>query len=120
MREIFPLCENISIDYAVLEKAKDVVGVACGEFGWSDVGSWEAVYDLLPRDASQNSGNDLLAYEATGNFVQVGNKLVALLGVKDLVIVDTPDALLVADRKRSQQVGELVKMLEAKNRQELL
>ncbi len=120
LKEIFPRCENISIDYAVLEKATGVVGVACGDFGWNDVGSWDAVYELLPRDASHNSGAELLVHDASGNFVQAGPKLVALLGVKDLIVIDTPDALLVADRRRAQQVGELVKLLESKGRNELL
>lgn len=120
LKEVFPLCEDISIDYAVLEKAEDPVGVACEEFGWSDVGSWDAVYDLLPRDALRNCGAELLVHDATGNFVQAGEKLVALLGVKNLIVIDTPDALLVADRKRAQQVGELVKLLEAKGRMGLL
>ena len=121
MAEAFPLCENISIDYAVLQKAKNVVGVFCDDFGWNDVGSWVAVYDLLPRDANANvSRSELLAAEATGNYVDAGRKLVALLGVKDLIIVDTPDALLVADRKRSQQVGDLVKVLEKQGREDLL
>jgi mannose-1-phosphate guanylyltransferase len=120
VKEVFPLCENISIDYAVLEKAEGVVGIACGEFGWNDVGSWDAVYELLPRDASGNSGEGLLVRDASGNFVQAGKKLVALLGVKDLIVIDTPDAILVADRNRAQQVGELVKMLEKQGREELL
>jgi mannose-1-phosphate guanylyltransferase len=59
-------------------------------------------------------------HDSTGNFVQAGPKLVALLGVKDLIIIDTPDAILVADRKRAQQVGELVKLLESRGRHELL
>jgi mannose-1-phosphate guanylyltransferase len=121
MAEAFPKCENISIDYAVLQKAKNVVGVACDDFGWNDVGSWDAVYDLLPRDGHRNvSRSELLLKDSTGNYVDCGKKLVALLGVNDLIIVDTPDALLVADRKLSQQVGDLVKMLEAKGREELL
>ena len=121
LAEVFPLCENKSIDYAVLEKAANVVGVACDEFGWNDVGSWNAVYDLLPRDANQNAArSELLCADATGNYVDCGNKLVALLGVKDLIVVDTPDALLIADRSRAQQVGEIVKLLEANGREEFL
>ncbi len=121
MAETFPLCENISIDYAVLQKAKNVTGVACDDFGWNDVGSWDAVYDLLPRDGSRNATrSELLLKDSTGNYVDCGKKLVALLGVNDLIIVDTPDALLVADRKRSQQVGDLVKLLEDANREEFL
>jgi mannose-1-phosphate guanylyltransferase len=122
LKEIFPLCENISIDYAVLERAANVVGMACDEIGWNDVGSWNAVYELLPRDGDQNvSRSTILSTESTGNYVDAGNKkLVALLGVKDLIVVDTPDALLIADRNRAQEVGGLVKALEEQNRQDLV
>lgn len=122
LKEIFPLCENISIDFAVLERAPNVVGVPCTEFGWNDVGSWNAVYELLPRDREGNAARgELLASSSSGNYVDVsGKKLIALLGVKDLIVVDTPDALLVADRNRAQEVGELVKALEKAKREELL
>lgn len=120
LRNVFPRCEAISIDYAVLEKARSVVGVPCTDFGWNDVGSWDAVYELLPRDESHNSGAELLVKDSSGNLVQAGAKLVALLGVKNLIVVDTPDALLIADRSRAQQVGEIVKQLESKGRHELL
>lgn len=118
----FPLCENISIDYAVLEKADNVVGVAVDDIAWNDVGSWNAVYELLPRDREGNTAaaTELLAKEATGNFVDARGKMVALLGVQNLVVVDTPDALLIVDRDRAQEVGDLVKMLESKKRDDLL
>ena len=117
----FPRSENISIDYAVLEKSKNVAGFACGEFGWSDVGSWNAVYELLPRDSDGNvARGGFLAHASTGNYIDAQGKLVALLGVKDLVVVDTPDALLIADRSRSQEVGELVRRLEKQKRDDLL
>ncbi len=119
--KVFPLCENISIDYAVLQRADNVVGVPCDDFGWNDVGSWHAVYELLPHDAQHNaSRSELLITKSSGNYVDCGKKIVALLGVKDLIIVDTPDAILVADRTRAQQVGDLVKLLEAQSRHELL
>jgi mannose-1-phosphate guanylyltransferase len=118
---IFPQCENISIDYAVLEKSPKVVGLAAGDIGWNDVGSWNAVYDLDHRDAEGNAlRGDTLVHDATGTYVDAPGKLVALLGVKDLIVVDTPDALLIADRSRAQQVGELVKRLEKGGREELL
>ena len=118
---VFPLCENISIDYAVLQRADNVVGIACDDFGWNDVGSWHAVYELLARDTDRNaSRSELLSANSTGNYVDCGGKFVALLGVKDLIVVDTPDALLVADRGLAQQVGEIVKMLEAQRRDDLL
>jgi mannose-1-phosphate guanylyltransferase len=121
LQEIFPRCENISIDYAVLEKAKNVVGIAADDIGWNDVGSWNAVYELLPRDEVGNvHRSDALAQGSTGNYVDARGKFVALLGVNNLIVVDTPDALLIADRRRAQEVGDLVKQLEAQNRHELL
>jgi mannose-1-phosphate guanylyltransferase len=123
--EVFPRCENISIDYAVLERAKNVVGIAAGDIGWNDVGSWNAVYELHKRDGQGNAipgaALDTLIHESGGNYVDGGkNKLIALLGVHDLIVVDTPDALLIADRSRAQQVGELVKELEKRKREDLL
>jgi mannose-1-phosphate guanylyltransferase len=121
LKEAFPHCENISIDYAVLEKARDVVGFATDDFGWNDVGSWNALYELLPRDGSANViRGEALAHASSGNYVDAEGKLVALLGVKDLVIVDTPDALLIADRSRAQEIGDVVKMLEKQRRDDLL
>jgi len=121
LAETFPLCDNISIDYAVLEKAAGVHGIAAADFGWNDVGSWNAVYELLQRDPQGNAlALDTIALDSHNNFVDARGKLVALVGVRDLIVVDTPDALLVASRDRAQQVGEIVKTLEKHNRHELL
>ena len=121
MREVFPQCENISIDYAVLEHAPNVVGLPAGDIGWNDVGSWNAVYELDEGDAHGNVlKGDTLIEASSGSYVHAHGKLVALLGVKDLIVVDTPDALLIADRGRAQEVGELVKKLEQAGRHELL
>ena len=121
LKEAFPHCENISIDYAVLEKARGVVGFATDDIGWNDVGSWNALYELLPRDGSANViCGEALAYASSGNYIDAEGKLVALVGVKNLVIVDTPDALLIADRSRAQEVGDLVKQLEKQRRHDLL
>ena len=124
LRSAFPLCENISIDYAVLEKAAaagKVRGIPAADFGWSDVGSWNAVFELLPRDSFGNTtGRDSLCFDSSNNFVDARGKLVALVGVKDLIVVDTPDALLVASRDRAQQVGDVVKALEKLKRDDLL
>ena len=121
LAKAFPLCDNISIDFAVLEKAGKVSGIAAGDFGWNDVGSWNAVYELMGRDICGNVvANDSVCLEAHNNFVDARGKVVALLGVKDLIVVDTPDALLVATRDRAQQVGDIVKALEKANRHELL
>ena len=124
LAEAFPLCENISIDYGVMQKSAEaghVCGVACDDFAWSDVGSWEAVYELLPHDENRNAArSELLATRATGNYVDTGKKLVALIGVDDLIVVDTPDALLIAHRKYAQEVGDIVKTLEKRGREDLL
>lgn len=121
MQEIFPRCENISIDYAVMEKAKGVLGLAADDIGWNDVGSWNAVYELSGRDKEGNASRSPSVFSgSSGNFVDAAGKLVALVGVNDLVVVDTPDALLIVDRKQAQRVGELVKMLEKQNRDDLL
>jgi mannose-1-phosphate guanylyltransferase len=121
LKRTFPLCENISIDYAVLERASNVAGLAAGEIGWNDVGSWNAVYELHKRDSHSNaSESPVLIESSSGNYVDAGKKLVALVGVKDLVVVDTPDALLIADRHQAQKVGEIVKMLEKSKRNDLL
>ncbi len=119
--KVFPLCENISIDYAVLQRADNVVGVACDDFGWNDVGSWHAVYELLSKDKGGNaSRSELIVTNSGGNYVDCGKKVVALLGVNDLIVVDTPDAILIADRKQAQQVGDIVKLLEKQSRHELI
>ncbi len=123
LAEYFPLCESISVDYAVMEKAKNVMGIAAADFGWNDVGSWQAVYELSRKDAHANAAHgvvDLLAIESKGNYVDASGKMVALLGVEDLVIVDTGDALLVTRREDAPRVGEMVKLLEKKRRTELL
>jgi len=121
LKATFPLCENISIDYAVLERAKNVVGLLASDIGWNDVGSWNAVYELHKPDKAANVlRSDTLAQSSTGNYVDASGKLVALLGVRDLIVVDTPDALLIADRSHAQQVGDLVKQLEKSRRDELL
>jgi mannose-1-phosphate guanylyltransferase len=121
LKEAFPLCDNISIDYAVLEKAAGVQGIAAGDFGWNDVGSWNAVYELLERDEHGNSiALESILLDSHNNFVDARGKMVALIGVRDLIVVDTPDALLITSRERAQQVGDIVKTLEKRNRQDLL
>ena len=122
LREAYSCCENISVDYAVMEKADNVSGFAAGDLEWSDVGSWNAVYELLPHDAAGNAARatELLSRASARNYVDAEGKLVALLGVEDLIVVDTKDALLIASRARAQQVGELVKALEEKSRRHLL
>ena len=88
----------------------------------NDVGSFDAVYELSKLDADGHAvRTDVLSLDSSGTYVDSDSgKLVALLGVKDLIVVETKDALLIADRKRAQQVGDLVKMLEKRGRNDLL
>lgn len=121
LRKVYPLCEATSIDYGVLEHADNIVGFPAKNFGWNDVGSWEAVYAMAAKDPERNVANtpvELL--DAEGNFVDAPGKLVALVGVKDLVVVDTPDALLICPRKDSQKISALVKALEKAGLNDLL
>ncbi|MGA8030682.1 MAG: sugar phosphate nucleotidyltransferase [Bryobacteraceae bacterium] len=120
LADAYPLCDNISIDYAILEKAGQISGIALDDVGWNDVGSWEAVYELAPKNADGNaSRRELIAHQSRGNYVDA-EKMVALVGVENLVIVDTPDALLVASRDKAQDVSRIVKMLEEKRSEKLL
>lgn len=124
LKKMYPLCENISVDFAVMEKAArdgGVAGVATDDIGWNDLGSWSAVYELLPRTPQGNvARTEVLLHDVEGCYVDSPGKLVALLGVRDLVVVDTPDALLIAHRGRAQEVGKLVKLLEQERRHQLL
>jgi mannose-1-phosphate guanylyltransferase len=105
---------SISVDYAVLEKAAEDGKVATLEaaFGWSDIGSWSAVHRMMRRDKDGNAANGKwLGLGAKNCLIHAPDRLVVLLGIEDAVVVDTPDALLVGDLKRAQEVRELVEEL---------
>src|SRR5690606_26218906 len=102
-------------------REKVVSGVPAGDVGWTDLGSWNAVYELMPRDGAANVARTTAIFDdATGCYVETRGKLVALAGVKNLVVVETDDALLVVDRTQAQKVSALVKLLEQHKRHELL
>ena len=108
---------NISIDYAVLEKAgsEGRVQTLQADFGWNDVGSWAAVHRMSQRDANGNAGNGKWIGLGSKNcLIHAPERLVVLLGLKNTVVVDTPDALLVGDLSRSQEVKEVVEELKKK------
>jgi len=119
----FGLQPDISIDYAVMERAQNV-HVVPAKFSWSDVGSWPAVSEALAADASGNTvGRGVVAIDTTGTHVRVeshGEKVVAAIGVKDLVIVDTPSALLVAHKNSSQKVKQVVDILKARGSESVM
>jgi mannose-1-phosphate guanylyltransferase len=125
-RELYPSCENISIDYAVLEprsaKGEHRSNIYClpAEFGWNDLGSWEALYEHQLAQGNAKEGNvteakDMLALDARNNYVYSPEKFVALVGVDNLVVVETEDAILITTRERSQDVRRVVSELAGKH-----
>jgi len=122
LKEAYEKMPSISIDYAVMEKTKQQIYVLESDFGWSDVGSWLALYELRKeRDENQNLIlADALLLESKANLVySQSNRLVCLLGVEGLVIVDTSDVLLVADLEYSQEVKKFPELLKANGREGL-
>jgi mannose-1-phosphate guanylyltransferase len=115
VQRVYRSLKAISIDYGVMEKARNVC-VVKGDFGWSDVGSWEEVWRLSSKDEKGNAlrGNHL-AIQSENNLVDAHDKFYALLGVHDLVIVETEDAVLICPREKSQEVREIVAELERRH-----
>jgi len=126
LKRTYGKLENISVDYAVLERATREEGasrvfVIPAEIGWSDIGSWAAVYELVARQPGENIlASDGHTVDATGNFLWSPDKFVAAIGVHNLVVVETPDALLICPRDRAQDVSKIVKALEEKKLKHLL
>ena len=104
--------DSISIDYALMEKTTHAAIVACN-IGWSDIGSWNALGDLIPQDANGNSlEGETYLHDVTNTFIQASGRLIAAVGVDNLIVIDTPDALLVAHKDRSQDVKQIVGQLK--------
>jgi mannose-1-phosphate guanylyltransferase/mannose-6-phosphate isomerase len=116
--KIFATCRSDSVDYAVMEKTRDAVMVPL-DAGWNDVGSWAALHDVLPADAQGNvTRGDVLIEDSAGCYVHADSRLVAALGLHDMVIVETADAVLVAPRGKVQDVKKLVARIKAAGRME--
>jgi mannose-1-phosphate guanylyltransferase len=124
-RKLYPRCENISVDYAVLEprsaKGEREGNIFClpADFGWNDLGSWTALHEHHSAKSNPLAGNiingaGMFMLNAQGNYVHAPGKFVAAVGVSDLVVVDTPDALLITTRQNAQDVGKVVKYLDEK------
>jgi mannose-1-phosphate guanylyltransferase len=125
LAELYPKCQNISIDYAVLEpcsaRGEQDSNIIClpADFGWNDLGSWTALYEhhsakSRPPDGNLVIGNGAFTRQAHGNYIHAPGKFVAALGVNNLVVVETEDALLITTRDQAQDVGEVVKYLDEK------
>jgi mannose-1-phosphate guanylyltransferase len=124
LARIYPRLENISVDYAVLEPATRAAARALvipAEIGWSDIGSWAAVYEMLAKKSGENvAAGKIFALDSSGNFLWSPDKFIAAVGIRNLIVVETKDALLICPRERSQDVGKIVKWLEERKRRELL
>ena len=110
IERIYPQCTNVSIDYAVMEKA-DNVYVIPASFGWSDLGTWTSAYETFDKDYLDNAvgGNEVMIIDATKNMVQVPhNKLVVLQGLDDFIVVDTEDVLLICKKDKEQEIKNYV------------
>ncbi len=129
--KLYPQCESVSIDYAVLEprsaKGEAQSGLYClpGDFAWNDLGSWAALYEHMTEDVETSKSNVVEAQQgveitSSGCYVFAPGKTVALVGVKDLVIVETEDALLITTREGSQDVGKVVSELKSVGRMDLI
>jgi mannose-1-phosphate guanylyltransferase/mannose-6-phosphate isomerase len=122
-REEFISVPSESVDYAVLEHCPGSgtfpVAMVPLNAGWSDLGAWDSVWNLLPKDASGNAHfGDVLAIDSCNTLVHASSRLVGLVGVEDIVVIETPDAVLVADKSHSQDVKHIVNALSQKGREE--
>ena len=117
-KDAFAKAPAISLDYAVMEKTDRAALVPCS-LGWSDVGSWSSLWEIRKQDEAGNvTQGDVVLHDAHGSFVHSEHQLAALVGVRDLVVVSTKDALLIADKARAQDVSKLVERLKTEKRSE--
>jgi mannose-1-phosphate guanylyltransferase len=125
LADIYSKAQSISIDYAISEKANNLVLIP-GDFGWNDVGDWKVVYDLGKKDISGNvvvSDHDeipAIAINAKNNLIHVDGRMIGVIGVSDMIIVDTPEMLLIVPKDRSQDVKKLVERLKEEGKKEYL
>jgi mannose-1-phosphate guanylyltransferase len=114
LERVYGVIRSISIDYGVMEKASKVF-VAKGDFGWSDVGSWDEVVRLTPVDGEGNAlRGTVIAKDSHRNYIDAGNRVVATIGIDDVIVVTTDDAVLICKKGRSQDVKEVVDYLRRK------
>jgi mannose-1-phosphate guanylyltransferase len=114
LERVYGVIRSISIDYGVMEKAANVF-VAKGDFGWSDVGSWDEVVRLTPIDGEGNAlRGTVIAKDSHRNYIDAGSKVVATIGIDDVIVVTTDDAVLICKKGRSQDVKEVVDYLRRK------
>lgn len=120
LEKTFPELESVSIDYGIMEKAKNIY-ILPGVFGWDDVGSWLAVERIQKSNESGNvvTGN-IITIHCKNNIIQGGKKLIAAVGLEDLIIVDTEDATLICDKGSASDIKMVLENLKICNREEYL
>ena len=120
LSEIYRDIKSVSIDYGVMEKTRDVFMIE-GDFGWNDIGSWDALWDVMYKDEMGNATKgEVINLDTSNSLIYSPQKMVALIGVKDLIVVETEDSLLICKRGASQDVRKVVECLEKKNMKEYL
>jgi mannose-1-phosphate guanylyltransferase len=119
LRRHYPLLPKVSVDFGVMEKAASVWAVGV-DFAWSDVGSWAGLSEVLPSRADGATLGDVVALDSVGSVLISDGPLVAVVGVRDLVVVATRDAVLVVPKDQAQRVKELVEKLHEAGRDDLL
>ncbi|MCS6809331.1 MAG: sugar phosphate nucleotidyltransferase [Bacteroidota bacterium] len=120
LRTIYRQFRSISIDFGIMEKTRQSYVIE-GEFDWSDIGSWDAMYQLAAKDTSDNAfEGEIVAVNVTNSFVRASKKVIALLDVDDLIVVEADDVLLICRNGHGQNIKELVDFLRRKNMKELL
>lgn len=112
IHENFPYCQNISIDYGIMEKA-DNVYMLCVDFGWADLGTWGSLFDLAPKDEDSNAvlkNNRAILYESTGNVIALDNpqRLAVVQGVNDCIIAESGNVLLICKKEDEQRIKQFV------------
>lgn len=117
-KDLFSACPADSIDYAVMEKTDKAVMLPL-EAGWNDVGSWSALWDVTEKDAAGNAVHgDVLAFDSRNSFIHAEHRLVTVVGVDDLIVVETNDAVMIAAKDRVQEVKDIVNQLKQQQRSE--
>ncbi|MCH7816952.1 MAG: mannose-1-phosphate guanylyltransferase/mannose-6-phosphate isomerase [Proteobacteria bacterium] len=115
---IFSECRSVSIDYAIMEKTESAAVIPL-DAGWNDLGSWDALWNVQEKDSEGNvTHGDVFTEDVAGSYIEAQSRLVAVVGIEDAVIVETPDAVLVASRSKAQAVKQIVAQLEAGKRDE--
>lgn len=117
--ERFAEMPNISIDYAVAEKSKNIVVVPMGSVNWNDVGSFDAIDEVLPSKNGNVISGDVITTDSNNNMILGSNRLVSTIGVENLIVVDTPDVLLISGKGKSQDVKKVVEKLKSQKRKEI-